>query len=158
MSEPEKVNPPAKARVAAAGVGAFIETNSWGRHGRVDIQTSHTLSQPLGHLTIEHHDGETVEPPPADDQREFAIPASVVHVRPAQRLPEDSLCRSPIAGLVVDVAASAGQAVKKGQMVLIVEAMKMQNHIGPEVDGVLKAMHVQPGDAVKAGQVLFEIL
>ena len=40
---------------------------------------------------------------------------------------------------------------------LIIEAMKMLNHVGPEVDGVVKAIHVSPGDAVKAGQVLFEL-
>jgi biotin carboxyl carrier protein len=41
---------------------------------------------------------------------------------------------------------------------MVIEAMKMQNNVSPEVDGVVKAVHVSPGDAVKAGQVLFELL
>ena len=40
---------------------------------------------------------------------------------------------------------------------MVVEAMKMQNDVNPEVDGVLKTLHVAPGDAVKAGQILFEL-
>jgi len=41
--------------------------------------------------------------------------------------------------------------------VLIIEAMKMQNNVCAKQDGVLQAVHVAPGDAVKAGQVLFEV-
>jgi biotin carboxyl carrier protein len=40
---------------------------------------------------------------------------------------------------------------------MVIEAMKMQNNVSPEVDGVVKAVHVSPGDAVQAGQVLFEL-
>ena len=74
------------------------------------------------------------------------------------RLPEDAVCRSPIAGLVIAVLAAAGDPVTRHQPVMVIEAMKMQNNVSPEVDGVLKAVHVSPGDAVKAGQVLFELV
>jgi biotin carboxyl carrier protein len=67
------------------------------------------------------------------------------------------VCRSPIAGVVVAVLAAAGDKITRRQPVMIVEAMKMLNNVSPEVDGVLKAVHVSPGDAVKAGQVLFEL-
>ena len=74
------------------------------------------------------------------------------------RLPEDAVCRSPIAGQVIAVLAAAGESVTRRQPVMVIEAMKMQNNVGAEVDGVLKAVHVSPGDAVKAGQVLFELV
>jgi methylmalonyl-CoA carboxyltransferase small subunit len=103
-----------------------------------------------------------VEPPPLDappgeSEPAIAIPESVLHARPALRLPEDAVCRSPIAGLVIAVLAAAGEQVTRRQPVMVIEAMKMQNNVGPEVDGVVKAVHVSPGDAVKAGQVLFEL-
>jgi len=41
--------------------------------------------------------------------------------------------------------------------VLVIEAMKMEIQIGPAVDGILKAVRVQPGDTVAAGQLLFEL-
>jgi biotin carboxyl carrier protein len=85
------------------------------------------------------------------------VPASVLQVRPPHRLPEDESCRSPIAGLVIAVNAVAGQAIKRHEPVLIIEAMKMQNNVCAEVDGVVKAIRVRQGDSVKAGQVLFEL-
>jgi biotin carboxyl carrier protein len=73
-------------------------------------------------------------------------------------LPEDAVCRSPIAGLVIAVLAIKGERVTRRQPVMVIEAMKMQNNVSPEVDGVLKVVHVSPGEAVKAGQVLFELM
>ena len=94
--------------------------------------------------------------PPAT-QTEISIPAAVLQSRPPLRLPEDAVCRSPIAGLVIAVMIPAGQPIKRHQPVLIIEAMKMQNHVSPEIDGVIKTMHVAPGNAVKANQILFEL-
>ena len=154
--------------VSAGAAGAAVGTmpsngdNRWARHGREDLQASHTLTAPLARWAAE-----LVEPPPLDaqppdaapgeDEPGIAIPESVLHARPPQRLPEDAVCRSPIAGLVIAVLADVGQPVRRNQPVLVIEAMKMQNHVGPAVDGVVKAVHVAPGEAVKAGQVLFEL-
>jgi biotin carboxyl carrier protein len=104
-----------------------------------------------------------VEPPLPDavsgeSEPGIAIPESVLHARPPLRLAEDAVCRSPIAGLVIAVLATAGEQVGRRQPVMVIEAMKMQNNVSPEVDGVLKTVHVSPGDAVKAGQVLFELV
>jgi biotin carboxyl carrier protein len=85
------------------------------------------------------------------------IPAAVLRPRPPQRLPEDSVCRSPIAGRVSAVSGEAGRSVRRHEPVVLLEAMKMEVPIGPAVDGVVKAIRVQPGDAVAAGQVLFEL-
>jgi len=141
---------------AAAGVGGPA-VNAWARHAREDLQASHTLTAPLVRWTPEPVEVLPPDAVPADTETEIVIPESVLHARPQLRLPEDTVCRSPIAGLVVAVLAAAGQTVARRQPVMVIEAMKMQNHVCPEVDGVLKAVHVSPGDAVKAGQVLFEL-
>ena len=95
---------------------------------------------------------------PAPPDPDFDIPGAVLRRRAAQRLPEDAVCRTPIAGLVTEVRVSEGQHVRKDQGVVVVEAMKMENRIGPAVDGVVKVVHVRSGDAVKPGQVLFELV
>jgi biotin carboxyl carrier protein len=131
--------------------------SAWGRHGRMSIQTSHVLCPPLVWTTPERAEEEVSAGPAPESPPEFPIPESVVRSRAPHRLPEDVVCRSPIAGLVVKVNAVAGQRIQRRQTVLIIEAMKMQNHVSSEVDGIVKAMHVQAGDAVKSGQVLFEL-
>ncbi|HUB35162.1 MAG TPA: acetyl-CoA carboxylase biotin carboxyl carrier protein subunit [Bryobacteraceae bacterium] len=88
---------------------------------------------------------------------EAQLPATVFRRRPPQKLPEDNVCRSPIAGRVTAVMGAAGGNVRRNQPVVLIEAMKMQIPIGPAVDGTLKIVHVAAGETVGAGQVLFEI-
>lgn len=86
-----------------------------------------------------------------------AVPAAVLRERPPQKLPEDSVCRSPIAGRVIGVMSAEGRPVKRNEPVVLLEAMKMEIPIGPAVEGTIKTIHVQPGDPVAAGQVLFDL-
>lgn len=89
---------------------------------------------------------------------EFRVPDAVLKAKPPKEFsPEDRLCRSPIAGVVVSVLASPGMAVKKDDPLLTIEAMKMQSTIGSTMDGTVQAVLVQPGEAVKSGQVLVEL-
>jgi biotin carboxyl carrier protein len=89
---------------------------------------------------------------------EMTIPESVTRVRPPLKLLEDTFCRSPIAGRVTAVLAVNGQAIRKNEPVLVIEAMKMEIQIGPAVDGVLKSVQVKPGEAVSTGQLLFQLI
>ena len=73
---------------------------------------------------------------------------------PADIRAEDRICRSPIAGVVVSVAASIRQKVRQDDPLLVIEAMKMQTTIGAPVDGTVDAVHVMPGQLVKTGQPL----
>lgn len=91
------------------------------------------------------------------DIAELQVPASVTRPRPPQKLPEDSVCRSPIAGRVVAVFASEGKVVRRNEPVIVIEAMKMEIPIGPAVDGAIKTIHVAVGDLVSARQVLFDL-
>jgi biotin carboxyl carrier protein len=101
---------------------------------------------------------EEAEPVQAEEvEPEIEIPPSVTRERQPQKLLEDTYCRSPIAGRVTAVVASVGQRVRRNEPVLVVEAMKMENRIGPAVDGVIQSIRVKPGEAVSSGQVLFEL-
>jgi biotin carboxyl carrier protein len=88
---------------------------------------------------------------------ELQLPASVTRPRPPQKLPEDSVCRSPVAGRVVAVFGVEGKAIRRNEPVVLIEAMKMEIPIGPAVDGVVKTIHVSVGDLIGARQVLFEL-
>lgn len=63
--------------------------------------------------------------------------------------------RAPIPGLITTVLLKAGAPVKKDQTVLCLDAMKLENEIASPRDGVLKAVKVQPGQAVEKGRTLF---
>ena len=89
---------------------------------------------------------------------EIDIPESVTRPRQHLKLLEDTFCRSPIAGRVTAVVALPGQAIRKNEPVLVIEAMKMEIQIGPAVDGVLKTIRVKAGEAVSTGQLLFELI
>jgi acetyl-CoA/propionyl-CoA carboxylase biotin carboxyl carrier protein len=64
---------------------------------------------------------------------------------------------SPMQGTVVKVAAQAGDPVATGDLVLVLEAMKMENHVAAHRDGVLTAVHPEPGAVVQQGEPLFTI-
>jgi len=63
---------------------------------------------------------------------------------------------SPMPGLVVSIDVATGQEVKNGQVVAVLEAMKMQNIIRAERDGTVKAVNAKSGDSVAADEVLVE--
>ena len=58
---------------------------------------------------------------------------------------------------VASVAAEAGAEVKKGDLLLTIEAMKMETGLHAERDAVVKAMHVQPGGQIDAKDLLVEL-
>jgi pyruvate carboxylase subunit B len=64
--------------------------------------------------------------------------------------------RAPMPGLVVRIDVEPGQAVRAGQGMVIVEAMKMENELKAEAAGVVARILVRPGQAVEKGTVLVE--
>ena len=58
---------------------------------------------------------------------------------------------SPMPGKVIKILAKEGEEVKRGQGVIVVEAMKMENELKAPKDGVIKEIKVKEGDAVEAG-------
>ena len=64
---------------------------------------------------------------------------------------------SPMPGQVLQVDIKPGQSVKKGEDLLTLEAMKMENTIQSPLDGMIKKVFVKPGDTVKKSQELVEL-
>ena len=62
--------------------------------------------------------------------------------------------KAPLPGLIMDIKVKVGDTITSGQNVMIMEAMKMENHIPATVGGVIKSLEVKVGDSVAEGQVL----
>jgi glutaconyl-CoA/methylmalonyl-CoA decarboxylase subunit gamma len=65
--------------------------------------------------------------------------------------------RSPLPGTIVSVLVQDGDSVKLGQKLLTMEAMKMENNVIAEKDGIVRSINVKPGDSVLQNDVLLEI-
>lgn len=59
--------------------------------------------------------------------------------------------KSPLPGIIISIDVKEGQAVKRGQKVAVIEAMKMENDILSEADGTITAIHAHKGDSVLEG-------
>ncbi|WP_284693935.1 biotin/lipoyl-containing protein [Paraclostridium ghonii] len=64
---------------------------------------------------------------------------------------------APMPGTINDVRVKVGDSVKKGQVLLILEAMKMENEIMASSDGAVKSVEISKGASVSAGDVLITI-
>ncbi|MBO5749658.1 MAG: biotin/lipoyl-binding protein [Bacteroidaceae bacterium] len=84
----------------------------------------------------------TIEAPKAAQE---AVPAGVTAIK------------APLPGTVIDIKVAVGDTVKKGQTIVILEAMKMENNIDSERDGKIAAIKVNKGDSVMEGSVLVTI-
>ena len=69
---------------------------------------------------------------------------------------ESKVCRSPVAGIVVRVCAEPGQQLHLDDLLLVLEAMKMETSLTAPIAGKVKSVKVAAGDAVKLHQVLVE--
>lgn len=65
--------------------------------------------------------------------------------------------KAPLPGVIKDIKVAVGDQVKEGQVVLILEAMKMENEINAECDGTITAISVNKDDSVLEGTVLLTI-
>ncbi|MBC2379679.1 acetyl/propionyl/methylcrotonyl-CoA carboxylase subunit alpha [Pseudomonas sp. WS 5106] len=70
---------------------------------------------------------------------------------------QNGTVKAPMDGAIVDVRVNAGDRVSKGQLLLVLEAMKMEHPLTAGIDGVIKGVQVMTGDQVRNRQVLLEI-
>jgi len=65
--------------------------------------------------------------------------------------------KAPMPGLVLNVMVEAGQKIKKGDAIIVLEAMKMENILKAAADGEVKKIHVKKGDKVEKNQVMVNL-
>ena len=65
--------------------------------------------------------------------------------------------KAPMPGTINDIKVNKGDSVTKGQVLLILEAMKMENEIMSPADGVIQDIHVTKGASVSAGEIIIGI-
>ena len=84
-----------------------------------------------------------------------ALEVAAAHLMPAKAVADTAkILRCPMPGLVVSIAVTAGQEVKAGEALAVVEAMKMENVLRAERDGVVKSIKARPGDSLAVDDVI----
>jgi methylmalonyl-CoA carboxyltransferase small subunit len=69
---------------------------------------------------------------------------------------EEKVCRSPLSGVVNRVAVAPGQTLAQDDLIMVLEAMKMETNVVAAHPGTVKALRVAEGDGVKVGQILMD--
>jgi biotin carboxyl carrier protein len=97
-------------------------------------------------------------PAPSAISQTVAKPTSTVSaapVTPAQT--GDTTIKSPLPGVILEISVKEGDTVKKGQKLIVLEAMKMENVIESNADGKVSSIKVAKGDTVLEGAILVTI-
>lgn len=91
------------------------------------------------------------QPAPAPKAAPSAAPAPVAAPAGGEKI------ESPMPGTIVSINVAVGDKIKKGQVLMILEAMKMENEIMSPVDGTVASVNVTSGTNVSAGELLCSI-
>ena len=93
-------------------------------------------------------------PAPAPAPAAAPAPQAAPKAAPAPAAAGSVKVDAPMPGNILDVKVSNGTAVKAGQVLVILEAMKMENEIVAPQDGTVASINVNKGDTVEAGQTI----
>ena len=106
------------------------------------------------HYTVEMEKKPKAAPAPKPVVRPAAKPAATPAAAPAAKPAAGgakSGVKSPLPGVILDIKVNVGDEVKKGQTIIILEAMKMENSINADKDGKIAAINVSKGESVLEG-------
>ena len=105
------------------------------------------------HYTVEMEKKPKAAPAPKPVARPVAKPAAAPAAAPAAKpaAAGKSGVKSPLPGVILDIKVNVGDEVKKGQTLIILEAMKMENSINADKDGKVTAINVSKGESVLEG-------
>ena len=106
------------------------------------------------HYTVEMEKKPKAAPAPKPVARPVAKPAAAPAAAPAAKPAAASAksgVKSPLPGVILDIKVKEGDEVKKGQTIIILEAMKMENSINADKDGKVTAINVSKGESVLEG-------
>ena len=153
--------------LTVTGSGSNFVVDVGGRH--LAIETDWAPSEPLMHAKI---DGQTVvvqidavgsswrlihEGGQAEALVLTPRQAELYALMPVKAAPDTSkFLLSPMPGLLASVAVSEGQEIKTGEVLAVVEAMKMENVLRATRDGTVKTLHAKAGDSLRVDQKIIE--
>ena len=112
-----------------------------------------TVNGSLYEIEVEEMDASAVSAAPAAK----AAPAPVAPAPVAAAPAAGAQIKAPMPGNILDVKVTAGQSVKKGDVLVILEAMKMENEICAPSDGKITGVNVRKGDSVETQALLCTI-
>ena len=90
-------------------------------------------------------------PAPAQETAAAAVPESTPAPSTEPAVGTTRTIASPLPGVIIEISVKEGEAVKRGQKIAVLEAMKMENEIQSPADGVIKTIHVSKEDSVLEG-------
>lgn len=99
---------------------------------------------------------QTAAPAAVSAPTHSAPAAAPAPAEPAGGAGAGACLRSPMPGTILSVHVGVNDAVKTGQVLVVMEAMKMESEVVSPVDGVVKAVHVQSGQSVSADVMMIE--
>jgi len=153
--------------LTVTGSGSNFVVDVGGRH--LAIETAWSPSEPLMHAKI---DGQTIvvqidavgsgwrlihEGGQAEALVLTPRQAELYALMPVKAAPDTSkFLLSPMPGLLASVAVSEGQEIKTGEVLAVVEAMKMENVLRATRDGTVKTLHAKAGDSLRVDQKIIE--
>ena len=136
-----------------------------GSEYEVDI---HKVEGNLAHLTVNEVDFDVeieglktnptrMSTKPAKKPEASEMQSSTPVVKPHVVPTSAHVVKSPLPGVILDIRANVGDSVKVGQVIMVLEAMKMENNIEADRAGVIEKVNPGKGDSVLEGDVLFTI-
>jgi biotin carboxyl carrier protein len=123
-----------------------------GKLYEVDVEVSEPEPSHPGYVPAYGSARVSTAPPPSLGPRVAPAPAAA----PKAVTDESKVCRSPFAGTVAKISVQPGQSIQVNDVLLVLEAMKMETVITAPIAGKVAKINVDVGDAVQQGQVLVE--
>lgn len=140
---------PGKKIASVDGKTYQVETTRYGNRVIVDVEgATHSVEIVQGRVYVN------------GEEQKFTIQKGKPRIGGKQKqaaAAKGAKVKPPMPGRIVSLDVKVGDRVKKGQGLLVLEAMKMQNEVTAPAEGLVKAIHVKPGENVDANAVLIEI-
>ena len=94
---------------------------------------------------------------PATTVQPVTVPTSTMESPPSEPdVHQAKVCRSPVAGVAVKVIVQPGQELQSHDLMMVLEAMKMETNITAPISGKVKKVNIAQGDGVRLNQILVE--
>jgi biotin carboxyl carrier protein len=130
-------------------------------NGREYEVTINSVSDSNAHVTVNGKDFDVemvaTEQEPTTKSYEPAIRRQDKAGATTPEQPKEKTIKSPLPGTILSIKVKAGDSIKEGQTLAILEAMKMENEIISEHDGTVTSVNVEKGDSVLEGTVILTI-